>query len=110
MPQLRNDLATDSVIVATRQLIFSLARALVDDPDSVTVAFNERDGLATVILTVATSDLGKMIGKQGRTARSLRTILQAASMKHGVQFSLDIRSLPVSSLDSATPNRAGPIF
>ena len=110
MPQSRNDLATDSVVASTQQLIFSVACALVDEPGSVEVVFDERDGLATVTLTVASVDLGKVIGKQGRTARSLRTILQAASMKHGVQFSLDIRALPVSPRDSGAPNDAPPVL
>ena|SRR5215469_6172595 len=71
-------------------LVTEIARALVDNPDSVAVeAIPEQDG--TVLrLHVAQSDVGKVIGKQGRTARSLRTILSAASMKMKHRFSLDI--------------------
>lgn len=71
-------------------LVLEMAKALVDTPDSVTVeAYKEGDG--TVLrLRVAASDVGKVIGKQGRTARSLRTILGAASMKLKHRFSLDI--------------------
>jgi predicted RNA-binding protein YlqC (UPF0109 family) len=71
-------------------LVTDIARALVDSPDSVSVeAIHEGDG--TVLrLRVAASDIGKVIGKQGRTARSLRTILAAASMKVRHRFSLDI--------------------
>jgi len=71
-------------------LVTEIARALVDNPDSVAVeAISEQDG--TVLrLHVAQSDVGKVIGKQGRTARSLRTILSAASMKMKHRFSLDI--------------------
>ena len=71
-------------------LVTEIARALVDDPDSVVVeAISEPDG--TVLrLRVAPSDVGKVIGKQGRTARSLRTILSAASMKMKHRFALDI--------------------
>jgi len=71
-------------------LVTEIARALVDSPDSVSVeAIHEGDG--TVLrLRVAASDIGKVIGKQGRTARSLRTILAAASMKVRHRFSLDI--------------------
>jgi predicted RNA-binding protein YlqC (UPF0109 family) len=71
-------------------LVTEIARALVDNPESVEVeAIPEQDG--TVLrLRVAQSDVGKVIGKQGRTARSLRTILSAASMKMKHRFSLDI--------------------
>jgi predicted RNA-binding protein YlqC (UPF0109 family) len=73
-----------------KDLVTEIARALVDTPESVSVeAFAEGDG--TVLrLRVAPSDVGKVIGKQGRTARSLRTILSAASMKQRHRFSLDI--------------------
>jgi predicted RNA-binding protein YlqC (UPF0109 family) len=71
-------------------LVLEIARALVDDPNSVMVEAIA-DGDSTVIrLRVAQSDVGKVIGKQGRTARSMRTILSAASMKLKHRFSLDI--------------------
>jgi hypothetical protein len=72
------------------ELVTEIARALVDDPANVTVEAIA-DGDSTVIrLRVAQSDVGKVIGKQGRTARSMRTILSAASMKLKHRFSLDI--------------------
>jgi predicted RNA-binding protein YlqC (UPF0109 family) len=73
-----------------KDLVLEMARALVDLPDSVSVeAFKDGDG--TVLrLRVAPSDIGKVIGKQGRTARSMRTILGAASMKLKHRFALDI--------------------
>lgn len=71
-------------------LVTEIACALVDDPGSVSVEAIA-DGDSTVIrLRVAQSDIGKVIGKQGRTARSMRTILSAASMKLKHRFSLDI--------------------
>jgi hypothetical protein len=71
-------------------LMTEITRALVDDTDAVRVeAITEQE--ATVLrLHVAPADIGKVIGKQGRTARSLRTILGAASMKLQRRFSLDI--------------------
>lgn len=71
-------------------LVTEIACALVDNPNDVSVeSIQDRDG--TVIrLRVAHSDIGKVIGKQGRTARSMRTILSAASMKLKHRFSLDI--------------------
>lgn len=73
-----------------RQLIEDIAKALVDTPDGVHV--NEVAGeQATVLeLRVDPSDVGKVIGKQGRTARSLRTILSAVSMKHHRRYTLEI--------------------
>ena len=73
-----------------KKLIEDIAKALVDIPDEVSI--NEIEGEQTTVLElkVAPSDLGKVIGKQGRTARSLRTILGAASMKLHHRFSLDI--------------------
>ena len=72
-------------------LVGGMAKALVDRPDEVSVqAAPDNDGTA-ILLRVAPADLGKVIGKQGRTARSIRTILGAASMKAQHRFSLDIQ-------------------
>ncbi len=72
------------------ELMNQIAKALVDEPDAVHVEALA-DGDATLLrLRVAANDIGKVIGKQGRTARSLRTILGAASMKFQHRFSLDI--------------------
>ena len=71
-------------------LVAEIAKALVDAPENVTVEALQ-DGESTVLrLSVAPGDIGKVIGKQGRTARSLRTILAAASMKRKHRFALDI--------------------
>jgi hypothetical protein len=71
-------------------LVAELARALVDKPEEVSVE-TIQDGDGTLLrLHVAQSDVGKVIGKQGRTARSIRTVLSAASMKLKRRFSLDI--------------------
>ncbi len=82
--------AENSPVKEMTGLVTEIARALVDDPDGVSVeAIHEGD--STVIrLRVSHSDVGKVIGKQGRTARSMRTILSAASMKLKHRFSLDI--------------------
>ena len=73
-----------------KELTELIARALVDHPDD--VAVNEVDGEATTVLElrVAQQDLGKVIGKQGRTARAIRTILSAAGMKLRKRFVLEI--------------------
>ena len=73
-----------------KQLILEIVQALVDQPDGVSVELIE-DREATILQArVAPQDIGKVIGKQGRTARSLRTILGAASMKLRHRFALDI--------------------
>ena len=64
-----------------RDLIDYISRALVDEPDSVQVNEVEGEQTTVVELKVDKSDLGKVIGKQGRTARALRVILNAASTK-----------------------------
>jgi hypothetical protein len=91
--------AEDDSAKNMRDLVQEMARALVDLPDSVSVE-SFKDGDGTVLrLRVAPSDIGKVIGKQGRTARSMRTILGAASMKLKHRFALDI----VEESDAGNP-------
>jgi len=73
-----------------KELIEMIAKALVDNPDQ--VAVNAIDGEQSTVLElkVAPTDLGKVIGKQGRTARSIRTILGAAGMKLRRRYTLEI--------------------
>ncbi len=73
-----------------KDLVEAMARALVDRPDDVSV--KEVDGEKTTVfeLRVASSDLGKVIGKQGKTARAMRTILGAAGTKIGKRCVLEI--------------------
>jgi predicted RNA-binding protein YlqC (UPF0109 family) len=73
-----------------KELVEKMARALVDKPEDVVV--NEIDGEKTTVyeLRVSSSDLGKVIGKQGKTARAMRTILSAAGTKIGKRCVLEI--------------------
>ena len=73
-----------------KELVEQIARVLVDNPDQVHV--NAIDGEQSMVLElrVDESDLGKVIGKQGRTARSIRTILNAAGVKLKKRISLEI--------------------
>ena len=73
-----------------KELIERIARALVDNPEDVTVTALEGSQATVLELKVAKEDLGKIIGKQGRTARSLRTILGAASAKENRRVVLEI--------------------
>ncbi len=81
----------DSVAVfEMTSLLSTNAKALVDDTGAVKVEVMTVQESTVLRLHVAPTDIGKLIGKQGRTARSLRTILGAASMKLQSRFSLDI--------------------
>jgi hypothetical protein len=73
-----------------KELIEAIAKALVDNPDQVSVRAVEGEQVTVLELRVHPSDLGKVIGKQGRTARSVRTILNAAGMKLKKRFTLEI--------------------
>jgi predicted RNA-binding protein YlqC (UPF0109 family) len=76
--------------MALKPLIERIAKALVDDPDGVEVTEIDNDKNTIVELRVAEGDIGKVIGKDGRTAQSIRTILVAASTKIGRRAHLDI--------------------
>jgi hypothetical protein len=73
-----------------KDLVTDIAKALVDIPDEVVVREVEGEQVTVLELRVAPSDLGKVIGKQGRTARSIRTLLGAAGMKLNRRFTLEI--------------------
>jgi hypothetical protein len=76
--------------MSIRQLVEEIAIALVDIPEQVEVREVQGEQVTVLELKVAQSDLGKVIGKQGRTARSIRTLLGAAGMKLNRRFTLEI--------------------
>ena len=73
-----------------KQLIETMAKALVDKPEDVAVSEVEGERTTVFELRVAQSDLGKVIGKQGKTARAMRTILSASGTKVGKRCVLEI--------------------
>jgi uncharacterized protein len=73
-----------------RTLVEEIAKALVDEPQQVEVKAVDQGETTVLELKVAGDDVGKVIGKQGRTARSIRTLLAAASMKYRKRFTLEI--------------------
>ena len=73
-----------------KQLIEDIAKALVDIPEEVSVREVQGEQVTVLELKVAPSDLGKVIGKQGRTARSLRAILAAATYRLEERYALEI--------------------
>ncbi len=76
--------------MALKDLVLTLAEALVDDPDAVEVEEIEEDRGILLELRVAPGDIGKVIGKDGRTAQSMRVLLNAAAAKQGSRAHLDI--------------------
>ena len=74
-----------------RAVVEVVARALVDKPDSVRVTETERRGMTVLELTTAPGDMGKIIGRQGRTAAALRMLVALTAEKHGKRAQLDIR-------------------
>lgn len=73
------------------ELLEFLARALVDDPDKVAVEqFTEEDGTVVLELHVAQEDVGKVIGRNGRTVNALRAIVRAAAVRRGGRVLVDV--------------------
>lgn len=72
------------------ELIEFLAKSLVDDDEAVNTHVYERGDQTVIELEVAQDDLGKVIGRQGRTARAMRTLLSAAGVKAHRRYTLDI--------------------
>ena len=73
-----------------KDLVEFVAKSLVDDADAVRIRMHERDQATIIELEVAPADLGKVIGRQGRTARAIRTLLTAAGQKTRRRYILDI--------------------
>ena len=74
-----------------KALVEAVARALADHPDAVRVNETERRGMTIIELQVAPGDLGRVIGRQGRTAAAGRTLLATAAEGQGKRVTLDIR-------------------
>ncbi len=73
-----------------RELVEILAKALVDNPDQVNVTQTEGERTVDIFLRVAPEDMGKVIGKQGKIAKAIRTVVKAAAAKDGRRVNVDI--------------------
>jgi hypothetical protein len=73
------------------ELVKVIAMALVDHPDEVTVTHTEENGETILHLHVAESDMGKVIGKQGRIAKSIRTVVKAAATRDDKKVTVEIK-------------------
>ena len=74
-----------------KELVKVIAMALVDHPDEVTVTETEENGETILLLHVAESDMGKVIGKQGRIAKSIRTVVKAAATRDDKKVTVEIK-------------------
>ncbi len=73
-----------------KQLLEHIAKALVDEPDQVNVQQVENERLIILELRVASDDMGKVIGKQGRIAKAIRTVVNAAAVKENKRVAVEI--------------------
>jgi uncharacterized protein len=74
-----------------RKVVEAIARALADKPDAVSVSEHEARGQTVVELTMAAGDMGRVIGRQGRTAQAVRTLASLAAEMDGQKVSVDFR-------------------
>ncbi len=73
-----------------KELLLYVATQLVDHPDAVTVTQREEDGNTVLELRVAPEDMGKVIGKQGRIAKEIRTVIKTVAQRDGKRVTVDI--------------------
>ena len=73
-----------------KELVLDIAKALVDNPDAVVVEETRKDDEIILKLTVSQDDMGKVIGKQGRIAKAIRTVVKSAANREQVKVSLEI--------------------
>ena len=80
-----------------KELVEVIVKALVDDPESVVVTEKEEGRTTIVEVKVADSDMGKVIGKQGKIAKALRTLVKAATPKDSKKYSVEIKGKEVAA-------------
>jgi len=83
--------AAQGAVSPLRSVVEVVVRALVDHPDAVKVTESVRRGINVLELRTAPGDMGKIIGRQGRTAAALRTLLAVTAERHGTKAQLDIK-------------------
>lgn len=84
-----NSLQSD--IAAVTELVTYIASTLVDKPESIVITSEVNENSVCLTLSVDPDDMGKVIGKQGRIAKAIRSILRACAVKHGRRYMLDIK-------------------
>ncbi len=78
-------------MVDLKETLRNIATAIVDNPDEVTVTSSETETSINLVLSVAPDDMGMVIGKHGRIAKAIRTVIKAASSNCGKRVNVDIR-------------------
>ena len=78
-------------MINLQDTLLDIAKAIVDSPDEVRVTTEEDERTITLTLTVAPDDMGMVIGRHGRIAKAIRTVIKAASVNTGKKVSVDIR-------------------
>ena len=84
-----DEIRTDSGVTAAAVLEF-IAKSLAEDPSAVSIEVSERQGKITLSLSVGPNDMGRVIGRRGRTAQAIRALVGAAGAREGVTTSVDI--------------------
>ncbi len=74
-----------------KQILTDIAKSIVDEPDDVTVLVNENGNSVVLTLSVAPNDMGKVIGRNGRIAKAIRTVMKAAANSIGKKVTVEIR-------------------
>ena len=74
-----------------KQILTDIAKSIVDEPDEVTVIQNENGNSVVLTLSVAPQDMGKVIGRNGRIAKAIRTVMKAAANADGKKVTVEIR-------------------
>ena len=82
-----SDIGDDGV---PRRVLDYLAQALVDEPDEIQITEDKRNGAVDLRLSVSKEDMGRVIGRRGRVAQAIRTLVRAAGAREGVEASVDI--------------------
>ena len=78
-------------MISLQETLLDIAKAIVDSPDEVKVTQEEDDRTITLTLTVAPDDMGMVIGRHGKIAKAIRTVIKAASVNTGKKVNVDIR-------------------
>jgi predicted RNA-binding protein YlqC (UPF0109 family) len=92
----------DEVDLRVQSVVFQMVYALVDHPEDLVINSSVDQGLCTFSIACRREDAGKIIGKQGRTARSLRTILSSISINNQRRYALDIQATPDLTIPQST--------
>ena len=87
---MRSSIERQNDLEAVRKLLFAIAQIIVDESDSIRISYRTDSNVTTYTISVSVADTPKLIGKHGRTAKALRTILSGIGTKQNFRLSLEI--------------------